>query len=108
MWIALAAAAAHAGAIDLLVTDVSAVTLSWLPTGRPLLVTTPTVPYPPSALMDVVPQLAPDAAFEAAYRQWQQARLNQDAETLRQFYEPGLQRGSDSLRVASSRSARKL
>ena len=46
---------------DLLVTDVSAVTLSWLPTGRPLLVTTPTVPYPPSALMDVVPQLAPDA-----------------------------------------------
>jgi len=42
------------------------------------------------------PALAPDAAFEAAYRQWQQARLNQDAETLRQFYEPGLQRGSDS------------
>ncbi len=44
---------------DLLVTDVSAVTLSWLPTGKPLLVTTPTVPYPPSALMDAVPQLAP-------------------------------------------------
>lgn len=44
---------------DLLVTDVSAVTLNWLPTGKPLLVTTPTVPYPPSALMDVVPQLAP-------------------------------------------------
>ncbi|MBD8605708.1 CDP-glycerol glycerophosphotransferase family protein [Aeromicrobium sp. CFBP 8757] len=48
---------------DLLVTDVSAVTLSWLPTGRPLLVTTPTVPYPPSALMDAVPQLAPGDAF---------------------------------------------
>lgn len=44
---------------DLLITDVSAVTLNWLPTGRPLLVTTPRVPYPPSALMDVVPQLAP-------------------------------------------------
>jgi hypothetical protein len=48
---------------DLLVTDVSAVTLSWLPTGRPLLVTTPQVPYPPSALMAVVPQLAPGDAF---------------------------------------------
>lgn len=44
---------------DLLVTDVSAVTLGWLPTGRPMLVTTPTVPYPPSPLMEVVPQLAP-------------------------------------------------
>jgi len=48
---------------DLLVTDVSAVTLNWLPTGRPLLVTTPTVPYPPSALMDVVPLVAPGDAF---------------------------------------------
>ncbi|AWB91751.1 CDP-glycerol glycerophosphotransferase family protein [Aeromicrobium chenweiae] len=45
---------------DLLVTDVSAVTLNWLPTGKPMLVTAPAVPYPPSALMDVVPQLAPD------------------------------------------------
>ncbi|QGG40861.1 CDP-glycerol glycerophosphotransferase family protein [Aeromicrobium yanjiei] len=44
---------------DLLVTDVSAVTLNWLPTGKPMLVTTPPVPYPPSPLMDVVPQLAP-------------------------------------------------
>jgi hypothetical protein len=44
---------------DLLVTDVSAVTLTWLPTGKPLLVTTPVVPYPPSALMEVVPLLAP-------------------------------------------------
>ena len=50
---------------DLLVTDVSAVTLDWLPTGKPLLVTTPAVPYPPSALMDVVPQLAPDADVAA-------------------------------------------
>lgn len=44
---------------DVLITDVSAVTLNWLPTGKPMLVTTPTVPYPPSALMDVVPQLSP-------------------------------------------------
>lgn len=42
---------------DLLITDVSAVTLTWLPTDRPLLVTKPLVAYPPSALMDVVPQL---------------------------------------------------
>ncbi len=44
---------------DLLITDVSAVTLTWLPTGKPLLVTTPRVPYPPSALMDIVPQIDP-------------------------------------------------
>jgi hypothetical protein len=44
---------------DLLVTDVSAVSLSWLPTGKPLLVTKPAVAYPPSRLMDVVPQLDP-------------------------------------------------
>lgn len=46
---------------DVLITDVSAVTLNWLPTGKPMLVTIPTVPYPPSALMDVVPLLAPGA-----------------------------------------------
>jgi len=50
---------------DLLVTDVSAVTLNWLPTGKPLLVTTPTVPYPASALMDVVPLVAPTDDFRA-------------------------------------------
>jgi len=51
---------------DLLITDVSAVTLSWLPTGKPLLVTRPAVAYPPSRLMDVVPTLGPDADFAAA------------------------------------------
>lgn len=51
---------------DLLITDVSAVTLSWLPTGKPLLVTTPTVAHPPSRLMDVVPKLAVTADFLAA------------------------------------------
>ena len=39
-----------------------------------------------------------DAGFESAFEQWQQARLRQDATTLRQLYEPGLQRGSDSSR----------
>ncbi len=48
---------------DLLVTDVSAVTLTWLPTGKPMLVTTPAVPYPPSPLMEVVPQIGADAPF---------------------------------------------
>ncbi|MEJ7636322.1 CDP-glycerol glycerophosphotransferase family protein [Aeromicrobium sp.] len=51
---------------DLLVTDVSAVTLNWLPTGRPLLVTKPLVPYPSSRLMGVVPQLAATDDFAAA------------------------------------------
>ncbi len=50
---------------DLLVTDVSAVTLNWLPTGKPLLVTTPLVAYPPSRLMQVVPQLAATDDFAA-------------------------------------------
>lgn len=50
---------------DLLVTDVSAVTLNWLPTGKPLLVTKPLVRYPPSRLMEVVPQLAATDDFAA-------------------------------------------
>ena len=51
---------------DLLITDVSAVTLNWLPTGKPMLVTTPTVPYPPSRLMIIVPQLAASEDIAAA------------------------------------------
>jgi hypothetical protein len=51
---------------DLLITDVSAVTLNWLPTGKPLLVTRPLVPYPPSRLMEAVPQLAATDDFAAA------------------------------------------
>lgn len=50
---------------DLLITDVSAVTLSWLPTRRPLIVTEPTVPVPPSPLMEVVPQLSASADVAA-------------------------------------------
>jgi len=37
-----------------------------------------------------------NAGFEKAYGQWEQARLKQDAAVLGGFYEPGLQRGSDS------------
>jgi hypothetical protein len=54
---------------DLLITDVSAVTLNWLPTGKPMLVTTPGVPYPPSRLMDVVPELAAGDDYAAAVRE---------------------------------------
>ena len=50
---------------DLLITDVSAVTLTWLPTGKPLLVTTPAVPCPPSRQMDVVPRLGASADVAA-------------------------------------------
>ncbi|MCL3836527.1 CDP-glycerol glycerophosphotransferase family protein [Aeromicrobium duanguangcaii] len=42
---------------DLLITDVSAVTLNWLPGGKPVLVTRPHVPVPPSRLMDTLPLL---------------------------------------------------
>ncbi len=51
---------------DLLITDVSAVTLSWLPTGKPMLVTTPSAPYPPSRLMIIVPQLSAGEDVAAA------------------------------------------
>lgn len=37
-----------------------------------------------------------ETGFERAYRAWQQARLTQDAQALRGFYETGLERGSDS------------
>ncbi|MCV2354432.1 L,D-transpeptidase family protein [Paucibacter sp. B2R-40] len=37
-----------------------------------------------------------DTGFERAYQAWQQARLSQDATSLRGFYETGLERGSDS------------
>jgi len=42
---------------DLLITDVSAVTLNWLPSGKPVLVCRPRVPVPPSRLMDTLPLL---------------------------------------------------
>lgn len=42
---------------DLLITDVSAVTLNWLPSAKPVLVCRPRVPYPASRLMDTLPLL---------------------------------------------------
>lgn len=53
---------------DILITDVSAVTLNWLPTGKPMLVTTPPVAHPPSRLMDVLPKLAVGDDFAAVVR----------------------------------------
>jgi hypothetical protein len=50
---------------DLLITDVSAVTLNWLPGGKPVLVTRPAVPVPPSALMRALPLLDADADIAA-------------------------------------------
>lgn len=41
-------------------------------------------------------KLPADAGFEQAYQAWKQARMNQDAQHLRTFYEAGLERGSDS------------
>lgn len=49
---------------DLLITDVSAVTLNWLPSGKPLLVTVPEISETPSRLLDVLPRL--DAADDVA------------------------------------------
>ena len=37
-----------------------------------------------------------DSGFEHAYQRWERARLEQDARTVGAFYEPGLERGSDS------------
>jgi hypothetical protein len=50
---------------DLLITDVSAVTLSWLPTGRPMLVAETATAVPPSRLMRTVPLLRADADVAA-------------------------------------------
>nr|WP_241733099.1 CDP-glycerol glycerophosphotransferase family protein [Aeromicrobium phoceense] len=54
---------------DLLITDVSAVTLNWLPTGKPVLVCRPRVPVPPSRLMDTLPLLDEDADVAALVAQ---------------------------------------
>ncbi|NLC98969.1 MAG: glycosyl transferase [Actinomycetales bacterium] len=53
---------------DLLITDVSAVTLNWLPTGKPVMVTESTAPKPPSPLMQALPLLSADADVAAAVR----------------------------------------
>lgn len=45
---------------DILVTDVSAVPLNWLPSGKPMIITVPDVAPPTSRLLEVVPRLCPD------------------------------------------------
>ena len=54
---------------DLLITDISALAVEWLPTGRPLVVTEPAGPdakVPRSRLLEAVPRLPADAASRAA------------------------------------------
>lgn len=50
---------------DLLISDVSAVVLNWLPLGRPVLVTQLMVPATPSELMRVLPHLDADSDVAA-------------------------------------------
>lgn len=45
---------------DLLICDVSAVSLNWLPTGKPVIITTPAAPVPESRLLQVLPRLRAD------------------------------------------------
>jgi hypothetical protein len=72
---------------DMLITDVSAVTLNWLPTGKPMLVTTPSVPYPPSRLMIIVPQLAAaDDVAEAVEEQLTKDPTKDIRQTLITYY----------------------
>lgn len=54
---------------DLLITDVSAVTLNWLPSGKPVLVCRPRVPVPPSRLMETLPLLEEGADVAALVAQ---------------------------------------
>lgn len=54
---------------DLLITDVSAVTLNWLPSGKPVLVTEPQAPIPPSPLMQALPLLRRDDEVVAVVRE---------------------------------------
>lgn len=43
---------------DILITDVSAVALNWLPSGKPLLITEPAVPTGPSRLLENLPRIS--------------------------------------------------
>ena len=50
---------------DVLITDVSAVALNWLPNTKPLVITKPRVPIPPSRLMETLPLMEAGADFAA-------------------------------------------
>lgn len=84
---------------DLLITDVSAVTLNWLPNGKPVLVTEPQAPTPPSPLMQAVPVLRADADVAATVRE----HLEQDptAATRHEMVEHYL--GDTTLGAATTR-----
>lgn len=60
---------------DLLVTDISAVPLNWLPTRKPLVVTTPPVAPPRSRLLELVTRLGPESDVLEVVR----AELEHDA-----------------------------
>jgi hypothetical protein len=64
---------------DVLVTDVSAVPLSWLPSGKPLLVTVPPATDPPSRLLEVVPRLSTGDDHAAAVREQLEHDTTRDA-----------------------------
>lgn len=64
---------------DILITDVSAVTLNWLPTGKPMLVTKPRVSYPPSKLMDVVPTISVGVDYAVAVQEQLEEDPTRDA-----------------------------
>jgi len=50
---------------DLLITDVSGVIMTWLPTGKPVLVCRPAIAPPPSRLLDTLPLLEPGTDVSA-------------------------------------------
>jgi hypothetical protein len=64
---------------DVLVTDVSAVPLSWLPSGKPLLVTVPPTTDPSSRLLEVVPRLSAGDDHLAAVRDQLEHDAGRDA-----------------------------
>lgn len=72
---------------DLLIADVSAVLLNWLPTGKPMLVTRPAVPVARSAINDSVPMLAAHDDVAAAVELHLRADPTADARAaLVEFY----------------------
>lgn len=84
---------------DLLITDVSAVTLNWLPSGKPVLVCRPRIAVPPSRLMDTVPLL--DEGDDVAAAVAEQLDIDPSAVARRELVEYYL--GDTTLGVATAR-----
>lgn len=70
---------------DLLITDVSAVTLNWLPGDKPVLVCRPRATVPPSRLMDTLPLL--DEAADVAAAVAEQLSTDPAAQARRELVE---------------------